>query len=244
MDFGLGKKSALVMGGSRGLGFAIASELAAEGASVAICGRDADRLNSAAGRIGAKGYAVDLSKPGEAGKLVQNVISDMGSLDVLVVNTGGPPPRKFADADEQDWRDAFEGLWMSSVGAIRSALPSMCDRGWGRIVVVTSIAAREPIANLALSNGFRAGLHGMVNTLSREYASRGITVNAILPGYTLTERLIEVGVDEAKISEQIPAARLGTPKEFAALATFLASDRASYITGQAIACDGGLLHSI
>jgi 3-oxoacyl-[acyl-carrier protein] reductase len=244
MDLGLANRNALVMGGSRGLGFAVASEFAAEGANVAICARDAERVNGAATSIGARGYSVDLSKPGEAGRVVEQSISDMGSVDILVVNTGGPPPRKFGEASEQDWHDAFEGLWMSSVGAIRAALPSMSDKGWGRIIVITSVAAREPIANLALSNGFRAGLHGLVNTISREYASKGITVNAILPGYTLTERLIEVGVDEAKISAQIPAGRLGTPREFAALAGFLASDRASYITGQAIACDGGLLHSI
>ena len=161
-----------------------------------------------------------------------------------MVNTGGPPPGRFDALTDRHWREAFEGLWISCVAAIRESLPSMKERRWGRILVVTSIASREPIPNLMLSNGLRAGLHGLLNALSKEVAADGITVNALMPGYTLTERLVEVGIDEAETASRIPAKRMGRPEEFAGLAAFLASDIAGYVTGQAIACDGGVLNSI
>jgi len=244
MDLGIAGRKALVMGASRGLGRAVAEALIGEGAITAICARDKERLDSAARELGAEPFPADLSKRGVPAQLVQDVVARLGGLDILVVNTGGPPPRTFDNLADQDWRDAFEALWMSGVAAIRASLPGMRERTWGRIVVITSIAAREPIPNLMLSNALRAGLHGLVNALSKECASRGITVNAVMPGYTLTERLIEVGVKEAEIASRIPAGRMAQPAEFAALAAFLASDRAGYITGQAIACDGGLLQSI
>jgi len=244
MDLGIGGKQALVMGASRGLGRAVAEAFIREGVITAICARDKARLESAAREIGAKPFPADLSKQGVAARLVLEAAAELGGLDILVVNTGGPPPRTFDNIQDQDWRDAFEGLWMSAVAAIRAALPGMRERRWGRILIVTSIAAREPIANLMLSNALRAGLHGLVNALSKECAGQGITVNAAMPGYTLTERLIEVGVKEAEIASRIPAGRMAKPAEFAALAAFLASDCAGYITGQAIACDGGLLQSI
>jgi 3-oxoacyl-[acyl-carrier protein] reductase len=161
-----------------------------------------------------------------------------------VVNTGGPPAGSFVDITDDGWRSAFEALWMSSVGALRAVLPGMRARRWGRVVVVTSIAGREPVTNLLLSNSLRAGLHGLVNALSKEVAPDGVTVNAILPGYTMTERLEELRLDEAALTRQIPAGRLGTSKDFAAVATFLCSEQANYVTGQALACDGGWLHSI
>jgi 3-oxoacyl-[acyl-carrier protein] reductase len=244
MDFGIAGRRALVMGGSRGLGRAVAEALIGEGVSVAICARTKERLDVAAKELGAKPFAADLSLPGVAARLVEDVIAAMGGLDILVVNTGGPPPRTFGNIDDQGWRDGFEALWMSSVSAIRAGLPRMRDRGWGRILLVTSIAAREPIPGLMLSNALRAGLHGLVNALSKEVAGHGITVNALMPGYTLTERLVEIGVKEADLADRIPARRMGRPEEFAALATFLASEKAGYVTGQAIACDGGLLQSI
>jgi 3-oxoacyl-[acyl-carrier protein] reductase len=244
MDLGIAGRKALVMGASRGLGRAVAEALIREGVTTAICARNQERLESAAREIGAQPFPADLSKRGVTAQLVADVVARLGALDILVVNTGGPPPRTFDNTGDQDWRDAFEALWMSGVAAIRAALPGMRERTWGRILVVTSIAAREPIANLMLSNSLRAGLHGLVNALSKECASQGITVNAVMPGYTLTERLIEVGVKEAEIASRIPAGRMAKPAEFAALAAFLASDCAGYITGQAIACDGGLLQSI
>ena len=244
MDLGLKDRRALVMGGSRGLGKAIAQALVAEGSQLAICGRDAGRVAATAAELGAAGIACDLSVPGAATALVAEAVRRLGRLDVLVVNTGGPPPGLFADLADAAWHAAFEGLWMSSVGAIRAALPGMRTRRWGRVIVVTSIAAREPVANLMLSNSLRAGLHGLVNGLSREVAGDGITVNALLPGYTLTERLAELGLDEARLAAQIPAGRLGRPADFGAVAAFLASEPAGYITGQALAVDGGVLQSI
>lgn len=244
MDLALGNRRALVMGGSRGLGKAIAKALRAEGARVAICARDAGRVAAAAADLGAEGLVCDLSVPGAAAAVVEEAARRLGGLDILVVNTGGPPPSLFADLDDATWRRAFEGLWMSSVGAIRAALPAMRAARWGRILLVTSIAAKEPVPNLMLSNSLRAGLHGLVNSLSREVAADQVTVNALLPGYALTERLRELKVDEARAAAAIPAGRIGSPEEFAAVAAFVASGAASYLTGQAIAVDGGLLQSI
>lgn len=233
-----------MLGSSRGLGKAIANALATEGARVAICARDAARVASTAAELGADGLVCDLSIPGAADALVRKAQNLLGHLDVLVVNTGGPPPGQFADLSDLAWHTAFEQLWMSTVGAIRAALPDMRMRRWGRVIVITSIAAREPVGNLTLSNSLRAGLHGLVNTLSKDVAGDQVTVNALMPGYTLTERLEELRLDEAKLTAQIPAGRLGRSQDVAALAAFLASEQAGYITGQAIACDGGLLQSI
>jgi 3-oxoacyl-[acyl-carrier protein] reductase len=244
MDLGLRTRRALVMGGSSGLGKAIAEALILEGARVAICARGAERLAATAAAIGAEGIVADVSNPGAAAALVTEIERRLGALDVLVVNTGGPPPGKFTDLADQSWRAAFEGLWMSSVGAMRAALTGMRARRWGRVVLVTSIAAREPVPNLLLSNSLRAGLHGLVNALSKEVAGDGVTVNALMPGYTMTERLGELGLDEGALTRQIPAGRLGRSTDFAAVATFLCSEQANYITGQALACDGGLLQSI
>jgi 3-oxoacyl-[acyl-carrier protein] reductase len=244
MDLGLRTRRALVMGASSGLGKAIARTLIHEGARVAICARGAERLAATAAEIGAEGIVADVSRPGAAANLVGAAENRVGPLDVLVVNTGGPPPGRFVEITDEVWRLAFEALWMSSVAAMRAALVGMRQRRWGRVVVVTSIAAREPVANLLLSNSLRAGLHGLVNALSKEVAADGVTVNALMPGYTATERLGELRLDEAALSAQIPARRLGRPQDFAAVAAFLCSDQANYITGQALACDGGLLQSI
>jgi 3-oxoacyl-[acyl-carrier protein] reductase len=244
MDLGLKDRRALVMGGSQGLGRACAEALIGEGARVAICARNAARLAAAAAQLGAEGIVCDLSAPGAAAALVTEAEHRIGSIDVLIVNTGGPPPGLFAELTDTAWRAAFESLWMSSVGAIRAALPGMRQRRFGRVILVTSIAAREPVPNLMLSNALRAGLHGLVNALSREVAADQVTVNALLPGYTLTERLADLQLDEARLVAQIPAGRIGRPGDFGAVAAFLASAQAGYITGQALAVDGGLLHSI
>ena len=244
MELGLSGRRALVMGGSSGLGKAIAQALIKEGARTVICARGAERLAATAAQIGAQGIVADVTLPGAAAALVVESEKRLGPLDVLVVNTGGPPPGLFADLSEAAWRTAFESLWISSVGAMRAALPGMRARRWGRVILVTSVAAREPVANLMLSNSLRAGLHGLVNALSREVAADGVTINALMPGYTLTERLAELKLDEAELAAQIPAGRLGRAEDFAAVAAFLASEQANYLTGQAVACDGGLLHSI
>jgi 3-oxoacyl-[acyl-carrier protein] reductase len=244
MDLGLRGRRALVMGASSGLGRATAECLAGEGVQVAISARGGQRLATAAQQLGAIGIASDVSVPGAAAALVAEAEKKLGPLDILVVNTGGPPPGVFAELAEAAWRAAFDGLWMSAVGALQAALPGMRTRRWGRVIVVTSIAAREPVPNLLLSNSLRAGLHGLVNGLSKEVAADGVTINALLPGYTMTERLGELKLDFARLEAQIPARRLGTARDFGAVATFLASEQAGYITGQALACDGGLLQSI
>ena len=244
MDLGLRGRRALVMGASSGLGRAAAEALLAEGTQVAISARGEQRLTEAARQLGAVGIVSDVSVPGAAAALVGEAERRIGPLDILVVNTGGPPAGQFADLSEAAWRTAFEALWMSSVGALLAALPGMRARRWGRVIVVTSIAAREPVTKLMLSNSLRAGLHGLINSLSKEVAGDGVTVNALLPGYTMTERLGDLKLDLAKLEQQIPAHRLGSASDFGAVAAFLASEQANYITGQALACDGGLLQSI
>src|SRR3979490_966199 len=226
------------MGASSGLGKAVAQAVAAEGTHVALCARNAKRVAAAAAELGAQGIVADLSVPGAAAQVVREAEKRLGQVDILVVNTGGPPPGLFAalrDGGRQGgaWREALEGLWMSSVGAIQAALPGMRTRRWGRIVVIPSIAAREPVPRRMLSNFLRAGLHGLVNALSKEVAQDGITVNALMPGYTVTERLQELQLDLTKLAAQIPARRLGRPEDLAAVPGFLAAGAAGSARGRA-----------
>jgi 3-oxoacyl-[acyl-carrier protein] reductase len=244
MDLGLTNRRALVMGASRGLGASIAAALAAEGANLALCARNEAKVSLVAQSLGAQALVCDLSVDGAAAAAVAEAQRRLGGLDILVINTGGPPAAGFESITDADWRGAFDGLWMSAVGAIRAALPAMRSQRHGRIILITSIAAKEPVANLMLSNSLRAGLHGLVNALSKEVAADNITVNALMPGYHLTERLIDLNFDEVKISKSVPAGRIGVPTDFAAFAAFLASEQANYVTGQAICVDGGALHSI
>lgn len=244
MDLGLDGKKALVMGASSGLGKAIAQTLRQGGAEVAICARGKDRLEATALEIGASPMVCDLSQPEAGQHAVEQAEREIGPLDILITNTGGPPVGGFLDVSGEMWQQGFQGLWMSAVDGIRAALPGMQQRGWGRIVLVTSLAAKEPVANLTVSNALRAGLLGLTNTVSREVAAQGVTVNSVLPGYTKTERLAELGVSDEELSANIPAGRLGRPEELAALTAFLCSQWAGYITGQAISVDGGQLRGI
>jgi 3-oxoacyl-[acyl-carrier protein] reductase len=258
VNLGLDGKAALVCGASRGLGRAIAEELVAEGASVAVCSRDPESIAAAAGELGSQVLAVagDLAVPGEPTRVVEAAVERFGRLDVLVANTGGPPAGTHDTLSLDDWDRATALLLRSTVELAAAALPGMKERGWGRILVVTSVAVRQPVDNLILSNSLRAGVTGYAKTLAREVAADGVTVNTILPGYTATERVTELnranaereGVTpeevQARLEASIPLGRLAEPREFAALAAFLASERAGYITGSAIAVDGGWVRGL
>lgn len=258
MNLGLEGKVALVCGASRGLGRAIAGELAAEGATLAVCSRDAERLGAAAAELGPDVLAVpaDLAGAGEPTRVVEATVARFGRLDVLVANTGGPPAGSHDTLTLEDWDRATALLLRSTVELTGAALPGMKERGWGRVLVVTSVAVKQPVDNLILSNSLRAAVTGYAKTLSREVAAQGITVNTILPGYTATERVTDLnranaereGVEpeeiQARLEASIAMGRLAEPEEFAALAAFLASERASYITGAALAVDGGWLRGL
>lgn len=245
MDLGLQNKRAAVQGASSGLGFAVAKALADEGARVVICSRDPSRIQAAARAIPhAHPLAIDLDQPGSGARFVREAAAHLGGLDILVTNSGGPPKGDFSSLSSQDWDAGYRRLWQSAIESIREALPFMKAQRFGRILLSTSTAAKEPIPHLTISNAYRAGLLGLMKSLSLEAASHNITVNALLPGFTRTKRMEDWGVPLDQIAKEIPLGRLAEPEEFGALAAFLASSRAAYITGQAIACDGGLLKGI
>jgi 3-oxoacyl-[acyl-carrier protein] reductase len=262
MDLGLGGKVALVAGASRGLGHAIARELAGEGAAVAICARDEGRLAQAGRAIAAATgarvlpIAADVSKPADVQRLVRTALESLGRVDVLVTNSGGPPPGTFESTPPEAWQGAFDVLLRSAVEMTRAVLPGMKQRRFGRILNVTSITVKQPVENLILSNALRAAVTGMARTLASELAPFGITVNNVLPGYTRTERLDELAEATARrtgetsaefyarLEREIPMRRVGDPRELAALCAFLASERASYLTAQSIAVDGGWIRGL
>jgi 3-oxoacyl-[acyl-carrier protein] reductase len=255
VNLGLDDRVALVCGASRGLGRAVAEELAAEGASVAVCSRSRDAIEAAAREIGPDvlPVAADLGVTGEPTRAVEETIARFGRVDILVANTGGPPAGTAETLDLEEWDRATALLLMSAVELTSAVLPGMRERGWGRILVITSITAKQPVDNLMLSNALRPAVAGFAHGLAREVATAGITVNTIQPGYINTERVIELNranaarerVDpsaiRARIEDEIPMRRLGEPHELAALAAFLASERASYITGGAFPVDGAWL---
>jgi 3-oxoacyl-[acyl-carrier protein] reductase len=245
MDLGLKNKRVVVQGASSGIGFAIAKAFAKEGARVAICSSNPEKIKSAAAEIpGAIAFALDLDIPGHGRQLVQQAVFALGGIDILITNTGGPPKGDFATLSMEDWEKGFRRLWQSAVESILEALPHMKKQKFGRILFSASTSAKEPIPHLTLSTGMRSGLIGLMKTLSTEVAPYHITANALLPGYTRTERLKDLKVPEEKLLAQIPMGRLAEPEEIASLALFLGSNQASYITGQAIACDGGLIKGI
>ncbi|MEW6265860.1 MAG: SDR family oxidoreductase [Thermodesulfobacteriota bacterium] len=257
MDLGLTGRIALVCGGSKGLGRAAATALAKEGAKVIIAARGQEALNQAAADItnltGAEVTPVsaDLSDPEQARLLARSALSAWGRVDVLINNAGGPPAGLFLDFSDQDWEAAIRLNFLSAVVLTRELVPGMKERRWGRVINFTSIAVKQPIDGLILSNAVRAAVHGWAKSLSNELAAFGVTVNNVLPGYTLTERVRNLsltlgrqrGVSPEKIIEeyeaQIPMNRLGRPEDFGHLAAFLASDLAGYITGASIPIDGG-----
>jgi len=261
MDLGLRDRVALVAAGSKGLGRAIALELAAEGAQVVICARGKDAIDATVAEIAgaggrAFGFVADVSRSADVARLVESARSACGPIDILVTNSGGPRSGTFDVLSPEDWDQATRVLLTSAVELTRAVVPDMRARRWGRILNITSIAAKQPVDGLMLSNSLRAAVTAFARTLANEVAKDGITVNNLLPGYTRTDRVVDLAAQMAASSgttpeavagrweAQIPMGRLGEPREFAALAAFLASDRASYITGQSIAVDGGWIRGL
>ena len=262
MDLGLKDKVALVAAASRGLGRAVAEELAAEGASLILCARDqatlAETTAAIADSTGAHVLAVpaDVTQVDQVTRLVDSGAARFGRVDILVTNAGGPPTGRFDQLTHEQWEEALRLTLFSAIELTRQVLPGMRQRRWGRILNITSIAVKQPIPNLMLSNSLRAGLTGFARTLANEVAAEGVTVNNIMPGYTATERVEDLaqelaakqGISAAEFrtqwEQEIPMRRLGEPREFAALATFLVSERASYITGTSMQIDGGWIRSL
>ncbi len=247
MDLGIAGQVALVTGASRGLGFAAAKALADEGCRVAICGRDEARIGAAAAAIGAHPVVADMSAPDGPGRAVADTAAALGPVDILVANAGGPVPGGFLDVADEDWERAVQQNLMGTVRLMRAAVPAMRQRGWGRIITITSRTVREAIDGLVLSNATRAGVAGAVRTLAREVARDGVTVNNVMPGSFATERLVELhGSAEAVAQRGLasPMGRIGEPDELGAVIAFLASRQASYLTGASILVDGGESHVI
>jgi 3-oxoacyl-[acyl-carrier protein] reductase len=262
MDLGIREKVALVAASSRGLGRAVAEELAAEGASLVMCARAEAPLREAADAIrrasGARVVDVvaDLGHPLGVEQVVDAALREFGRVDILVTNTGGPPAGPFESHSREAWRDAVRQNLESVLDLTRGVLPGMKERRWGRIVNVTSIAVKQPVDNLILSNSVRAAVTGFARTLANEVAEFGVTVNNVLPGYTRTRRVEELAERNAALrgtspaeafagwEREIPMRRLGDPREFAAAVAFLASERASYITGTSIPVDGGWIKAL
>ncbi len=262
MDLGLRDRVAIVAASSRGLGRACAMELAREGAKLVICARDCTRLRATAGEIGeATGAEVlsmgtDLTDDAQIRHLADEALRRFGRIDILVTNNGGPPAGYYDDFDDDAWLAAHQLTLMSAVRLIRAVLPAMRAQQWGRIINITSVSVKQPIDNLLLSNVYRPGVIGLAKTLSAQLATAGITVNNVAPGYTRTDRVLELAearaAEQGKAVEEVladttasyPMLRMGEPEELAALVAFLASERAGYITGTTIPVDGGYVKGL
>ncbi len=240
MDLGISGKTAAVAASSTGLGFASAAVLVAEGVRVAICGRDKARIDEAAARLGplATPLVADVSTADGATGFVQAAIEALGQVDILVGNGGGPPKGGFNEIELDRYRDAFESNALATIAMCKTAIPAMSERGWGRVVAITSVVVKQPAAYLILSNTARAGLTAFLKTTAITVAATGVTVNSVMPGSHATDRIKVLYGDNPDLSA-IPVGALGRPQDFGATVGFLCSDQARYITGQAIVVDGG-----
>ena len=265
MDLGFAGKVALVTGASRGLGRAVADVLAAEGAAVALAARNRETLDSTAREIRERSArsgssilaeVADVTREEDVAALVDRVLGELGRIDILVANAGGPPASRFETTELSDWKSGLDLSLLSTILLCRAVVPGMKERRSGRIVAVTSISVKQPVEGLILSNTARAGVVGLMKTLSNELGPFGIGVNVICPGYTRTDRLVELasrlsrqeGVSqetiESRWTSQIPMGRLGEPSEFASVVAFLCSDRSSYVTGTCLQVDGGVVKGV
>jgi len=257
MELGLKERVAFVAAASKGLGYASALGLAKEGARVAICSRTESEIRAAAERIAAETGAetlalvADVTRPDEAERAIAQTAERFGGLHIVVPNSGGPPAGTFESLTPEQWKAGLDSTLYAAVRMIRASLPYMKQAHWGRVIVITSTSARQPIPGLLLSNTFRAGILGLLKTLSQEFAQYGITCNNVAPGSYDTDRLthlhqriadmqgVSFGEARKQAEAKIPAGRLGRPEELANTVVFLASEAASYITGQTLLVDGG-----
>ena len=262
MDLGLKDRVAIVAASSQGLGKAVAMGLAKEGAILALCARTEATLIAAAEEIrretgaGVRTRALDVTDHEQVRRFVADTVSEYGRLDICVANAGGPPSKTFAETTIEDWQAAANLNLMSTVYLAKETLPVMQQRRWGRFIAITSVTVKQPVEGLILSNAVRSGVSGLIKTLSNEYGPYNVLVNNVCPGYTATARLIALserlaekeGVTPLEIvnrwARQAPLGRVGQPEEFANLVVFLASERASYMTGVSIAVDGGLVKGL
>lgn len=255
MDLGIANRVALVMGASKGIGRAAAASLAAEGARVAAVSRSRDRIEDAAANLASetggevRPFIADAEEPETLPGLVQSVRDTLGAVDILVINTGGPPLGDPLSFGRQQWESAYRSLVLAPQALIEAVVPDMRARGWGRIVNITSTAAKEPIPGLMLSNSHRMAAVGAFKTLSRELGRDGILLNSVAPGRIATDRLASnagTSLEELRTFPQpeIPVGRLGEPEELGDVIAFLCSERASYVTGVHLMVDGGLTRSV
>jgi 3-oxoacyl-[acyl-carrier protein] reductase len=257
MDLGISGKVVMVAAASKGIGLAVAKELAQEGCRVSICARHEEALGAACEAIGsARGHLCDVSKAEDLKRWYEATRSELGTPEIVVTNTGGPPAGPLADLSDAQWQAGFESTVMNVVRLVRLAAPAMRERGWGRFVHLTSLVAKEPSPMLPISSALRAGLMALTRLQSAELAPFGITVNSVLPGHTLTDRQLHLAqlrseklgitVDEAlaKQADETPVKRLGVPEEIAAAVAFLCSSRASFLTGTSVLVDGGIVKGL
>jgi 3-oxoacyl-[acyl-carrier protein] reductase len=245
MDLGISGRTAAVAGASAGLGLAAARALAAEGVTVAICGRDRSRIEAAAARVGEDAVPIvaDVGTPDGATAFVEEAIAALGRVDILVPNAGGPPAGTFSSTPIDAYIPALQLNLLSTVAMCQAAVPAMADRGWGRVIAITSASVRQPIPTLILSNTARAGVTAFLKTLSLEVAARGVTVNSVQPGIHITDRFRQLyGDDEdavAAVADNIPVRTVGRPQDFGEVVAFLCSSAARFVTGAALPVDGG-----
>jgi 3-oxoacyl-[acyl-carrier protein] reductase len=262
MDLGLKDRVALVAASSQGLGKAVALEFAREGVRLALCARTESTLSAAAEEIRTEtgapilARAVDVTIPRDVQQFVADVVRRFGTVDICVANAGGPPSKTFAETTLEDWHAAADLNFMSTIYLAKETLPLMQQQRWGRFIAITSLTVKQPVDGLILSNAVRTGVSGLIKSLSNEYGPYNVLVNNVCPGYTATSRLMELagtlaareGVSAEEVrsrwTSQIPLQRLGQPQELANLVVFLASERASYITGASIAVDGGVIRGL